>query len=222
MSTTLLRVGDTVRILFNGKNFLKLGTVEALELDGKYANVRIKDAPHVGCIGYARDYLELVARLTPVVEEDPMTCELRVGDTVEVMFNGGIPRKGTVTTMLEVIDNRCFVVAREDGTPAPHFSERSSLKLIARAGAAPVQATPVEPPKPAKKDLKPKEFSDKGVMPSDHPGINEMLKKGFKEIFGDDMKDSSAPAKRTLPSSKALFIAASEKYMGLGFNDERA
>lgn len=80
---------------------------------------------------------------------------------------------------------------------------------------APVQATPVEPAKP--EPLKDKEFSDKGVMPSDHAGINEMLKKGFKDIFGGELVP--APAKRTLPSSKALFITASEKYMGLGFND---
>lgn len=150
--------------------------------------------------------------LKPV--EDPMTCELRVGDTVEVVFKGGIPHQGTITKLLS-IDRYGFVVAKEDGTPARHFSQRSSVKLIARAGT-PVQATLVEPLKP----IKPKEeFSDKGIMPSDHPGINEMLKKGFKEIFGGDMTGAKAPAKRTLPSSKALFMVASEKYLGLGFND---
>lgn len=150
--------------------------------------------------------------LKPV--EDPMTCELRVGDTVEVVFKGGIPHQGTITKLLS-IDRYGFVVAKEDGTPARHFSQRSSVKLIARAGT-PVQATLVEPLKP----IKPKEeFSDKGIMPSDHPGINEMLKKGFKEIFGGDMTGAKAPAKRTLPSNKALFIVASEKYLGLGFND---
>lgn len=76
-------------------------------------------------------------------------------------------------------------------------------------------AKPGHPPKPKE------EFSDKGIMPSDHPGINEMLKKGFKEIFGGDMTGAKAPTKRTLPSSKALFIVASEKYLGLGFNDEQ-
>lgn len=93
---------------------------------------------------------------------------------------------------------------------------------VSRAGAP--MATPVEPAKPKE------EFSNKGVMPSDHPGINDMLKKGFKEIFGGDIGGAQrgavgretvpAPAKRTLPSSKALFITASERYMGLGFNDE--
>lgn len=151
--------------------------------------------------------------LKPV--EDPMTCELRVGDTVEVVFKGGIPHQGTITKLLS-IDRYGFVVAKEDGTPARHFSQRSSVKLIARAGT-PVQATLVEPLKPAPKE----EFSDKGIMPSDHPGINEMLKKGFKEIFGGDMTGAKAPAKRTLPSSKALFMVTSEKYLGLGFNDER-
>lgn len=143
MSTTLLRVGDTVRILFNGRYHNKLGTIESLTLDGKYANVRIKDVPRVGCIKYTTSDLELVARLEPV------------------------------------------------------------------------SGTPIEPAKP--EPLKDKEFSDKGVMPSDHAGINEMLKKGFKEIFGGELVP--APAKRTLPSSKALFITASEKYTGLGFND---
>lgn len=79
--------------------------------------------------------------------------------------------------------------------------------------AAPM-STPVEPPAP-KKPLKEKEFSERGVMPSDHPGINEMLKNGFKGIFGGEML--TGPKKP--PSYKGLLIQASEKYLGLGFND---
>ena len=108
-----------------------------------------------------------------------------------------------------------LLVTRVAGTWTANSGFR---KLVAwRTVQVPVETPePVEPPQPSKpKD----EFSDKGIMPSDHPGINEMLKKGFKEIFGGDMTGAKAPAKRTLPSSKALFMVASEKYMGLGFND---
>lgn len=136
---------------------------------------------------------------------------LAVGDIVRIDYNGKYHNKhGTV----EKIDG-AFACVRVDG--AEHVGtigyKQESLTLV--CSPSPIQATPVEP----EKKLKDNEFSEQGVLPSDMPGINEMLKKGFKEIFGGDMTGAKAPAKRTLPSSKALFITASEKYMGLGFND---
>lgn len=89
--------------------------------------------------------------------------------------------------------------------------KKEPIDLSAADAKTPEPGRPLKPIKPKE------EFSDKGIMPSDHPGINEMLKKGFKEIFGGEMQP--APAKRTLPSNKALFIVASEKYLGLGVND---
>lgn len=145
--------------------------------------------------------------------EDTMTCGLRAGDMVEIMFKGGTPSKGCIVSIYKIAGANVWV-NDIDGKPVPaHFSERSSLKLVSRARG--LMATPVKPPAPEKK-LKDKTFGEAGVLPSDMPGINEMLKKGFKEVFGQSMP---APAKRTLPSSKALFITASEKYMGIGYND---
>ena len=131
------------------------------------------------------------------------TAGLQIGDIVRIEFDGAHKgKRGTV----ENVQKEFAHVRLDDMKHIGAIGYRqSNLLLVERP-----LATPVEPPKPKE------EFSEVGVMPSDHPGINEMLKKGFKEVFGGEMP---APAKRTLPSSKALFITASERYMGLGSND---
>lgn len=144
--------------------------------------------------------------------EDPMTCELRVGDMVEVVYAPHV-LKGERVKILDV-RNDAFYTEPEWNK----WSNRSSLKLIARAGA-PVQATPKEQASasqpPAAPVLKKDEFSERGVLPSDVAGINEMVKRMFKE-----KRDEIKPAPAKPPSHAGLLITASERYLGLGFNDE--
>lgn len=146
-----------------------------------------------------------------VIQENPMTCELRVGDLVEVVLNGS-RHEGQQFRVERAEKGKNF---RLTGCTW-EYSMRSSLKLIARA-AAPVQATPVQhspaQPEPA---LKKDEFSERGVLLSDVEGINEMVKRMFK-----DKRDETTPAPHKPPTYKGLLITASEKYLGLGFNDER-
>lgn len=63
--------------------------------------------------------------------------------------------------------------------------------------------------------LKKDEFSERGVLPSDVEGINEMVKRMFKE-----KRDETKPAPVKPTSPAGLLITASEKYLGLGYNDE--
>lgn len=150
-----------------------------------------------------------------VIQEDPLTCDLRVGDLVEVMYRycAWFGKRGPVSKVTTYGDVRVTVPG---AAGALYFADRSSLKLISRA-AAPVQATPVQhspaQPEPA---LKKDEFSERGVLPSDVEGINEMVKRMFK-----DKRDETTPAPHKPPTYKGLLITASEKYLGLGFNDER-
>ena len=146
------------------------------------------------------------------IVEDPMTCELRVGDTVEVVLNGS-KHAGETFKVERAEKGKNF---RLTGATW-EFSQRSSLKLIARAGA-PVQATPIQHSSttpPAQPVLKKDEFSERGVLPSDVAGINEMLKRDFGRIFGETKPEPVKPK-----SHAGLLITASERYLGLGFNDE--
>lgn len=203
------RAGVVTRITPRSANIVRAGV---LYDDGPNADLRLE--LRKGKWLTTSDSRMLVAWRTVPLRTAPLEPGrppklLAVGDIVRIDYNGKYHNKhGTV----EKIDG-AFACVRVDG--AEHVGaigyKQESLTLV----RSPIQATPVEP----EKKLKDNEFSEQGVLPSDMPGINEMLKKGFKEIFGGDMTGAKAPAKRTLPSSKALFITASEKYMGLGFND---
>lgn len=139
-----------------------------------------------------------------VIQEDPMTCELRVGDLVEVVAKG-TEKKGTKVT-IEHTANDGRIRTSEGGW----WRYRASFKLVSRAGA-PVQHSPAKPEPALKKD----EFSERGVLPSDVEGINDMVKRMFKE-----KRDETKPAPVKPTSHAGLLITASEKYLGLGYNDE--
>ena len=141
------------------------------------------------------------------IVEDPMTCELRVGDTVEVVLNGS-KHAGETFKVERAEKGKNF---RLTGATW-EFSQRSSLKLISRA-AAPIQHSSTTPP--AQPVLKKDEFSERGVLPSDVPGINEMVKRMFKE-----KRDETKPEPVRPTSHAGLLITASERYLGLGYNDE--
>lgn len=139
-----------------------------------------------------------------VIQEDPLTCDLRVGDTVEVLYDKAA-LFGSVTTVTRITRS-----GKTETSNGGMWGARSSLKLISRAGA-PVQHSPAKPEPALKKD----EFSERGVLPSDVEGINEMVKRMFKE-----KRDETKPAPVKPTSHAGLLITASEKYLGLGFNDE--
>lgn len=195
-------VGMRVKINYKeGKNFGKLGIITGVV--GPCADVLLDDGK---VVGYR---LVNLLPVEPEPAEDPLTCELRVGDLVEVVLNGSC-HEGQQFRVERAEKGKNFRL--QDATW--EFSQRNSLKLISRA-AAPVQATPVQhsPAKP-EPTLKKDEFSERGVLPSDVAGINEMVKRMFKE-----KRDETKPAPVKPPTYKGLLITASEKYLGLGFND---
>ena len=94
----------------------------------------------------------------------------------------------------------------------------NDIEPIARQPAAPSTAAPIQHSSttpPAQPVLKKDEFSERGVLPSDVPGINEMVKRMFKE-----KRDETKPEPVRPTSHAGLLITASERYLGLGYNDE--
>lgn len=155
-----------------------------------------------------------------VVNHQDKTIE-RIGKVIAMMVDTG--PKGECVKAVYIDES-----STHKRTPSLRFYRRGQYwetetggRRLAMFAAAPmvktaaeVVGTPKAPEPPKKEQELRKEFSEKGVMPSDHPGINEMLKKGFKEIFGGDLQQTKRP-----PSYPGLTRMADEKYRGLGFND---
>lgn len=100
------------------------------------------------------------------------------------------------------------------------YPEKKECRLVGTLWSWPLAALELveETKQETKQETKPPKKPDGFALPSDEAGIEAMVKR----MLGQPKKaPPAAPAPQKPPFHKGLLIQASEKYMGLGFNDKQ-